>query len=155
MNNSETLKDLQFMPLGAEHLDAVVKLEYLIFSTPWSKEQYAAMMDKGICKIFGVLSNGNLLGYIAVSMLKTTGELEIYNVAVLPEARQQGLAKKLLKLVLATARTLGLERAVLEVREGNVAAIGLYESTGFTRCGMRKAYYSEPVENALLYEYIF
>ncbi len=144
-----------FTALSAVHLDAVLELEYLTFSTPWSKEQYTALMQAGICRLFGVLRNGGLAAYMAVSMLEKTGELEIYNIAVSPQMRRLGLALKLLRLVLSAGARLGLERAVLEVRAGNVPAISLYERAGFTRCGLRRRYYTNPDEDALLYEYTF
>ena len=141
--------------LGAEQLDGVLALENLVFTMPWSKEQYSRLMEAGVCKIFGAFKGARLVAYAAVSVNRAAGELEIYNIAVHPDERRQGLAKRLTGLVLETARALGLERALLEVREGNAAARALYEGLGFKECGRRRAYYSEPDEDAVLYEYLF
>lgn len=157
MNNKWQDKAYTLEQLGAESLDAVLGLETQIFSTPWSKEQYAKLMAAGLCKIFGATecSTGRLMAYAAVSVNRSACELEIYNIAVRPEARRQGLASRLTRLVLEAARSLHLERALLEVRKGNIAARNLYEGLGFKECGVRRAYYAEPVEDAVLYEYLF
>lgn len=143
--------------LEAGRLDDVLDLESQIFSTPWSKAQYASLMAAGLCKIFGATerTTGRLVAYAAVSVNRSARELEIYNIAVRPEARRQGLARRLTGLVLEAARALRLERALLEVRAGNTPARRLYEGLGFTACGARRAYYTEPVEDAVLYEYSF
>lgn len=144
-----------FEQIGPEGLEAVLALENLIFTTPWSKEQYSSLMEAGVCKIFGATLEGNLVGYASVSLNRAAGELEIYNLAVHPAMRRRGLARRLTGLVLEAAGTLGLERAILEVREDNAPARGLYEGMGFVECGRRSAYYSNPAEDAVLYEYRF
>lgn len=141
--------------LGAEHLDGVLALENLIFTTPWSKEQYSMLMAAGFCKVFGAFKGDMLVAYASVSVNQPARELEIYNIAVHPDERRQGLAKRLVGLVLEAARALNLERALLEVREGNAAARALYVGLGFSQCGLRRAYYSAPDEDAVLYEYSF
>lgn len=142
-------------PLGAERLDAVLNLERLIFTTPWSKEQYAGLVAAGVCKLFGALRGDCLAAYAAVSLNRAAAELEIYNIAVHPADRRRGLARRLTGLILEAGRALELERALLEVRESNLPARSLYEGLGFTACGRRAAYYSAPVEDAVLYEYRF
>lgn len=144
-----------FEQIGQERLDEVLALENLIFTTPWSKEQYAALMQAGVCKVFGATFDGRLVGYAAVSVNRAAAELEVYNIAVHPTMRRRGLARRLTGLVLEAARALELERALLEVRESNTPARKLYEGLGFAECGRRKAYYSAPVEDAVLYERVF
>lgn len=151
-------KEYIFSQLGPERLDDILALENQIFTTPWSKEQYARLMGAGLCKVFGAAegaAHGPLAAYAALSINRAAAELEIYNIAVRPSLRRQGLARRLMKLVLEAGRKMGLERAVLEVRAGNAAAINLYTGLGFKRCGCRPAYYAAPVEDALLYEYLF
>ena len=78
------------------------------------------------------------------------GELHINNVAVRPEFRRQGIASQLLSAVLREGRGPSARLAFLEVRAGNVAAQGLYQSCGFAVTGRRKRYYNHPKEDALL-----
>lgn len=144
---------LSFRRLLLEDLDAVLELERLTFSSPWRKEQYTALMRAGICLVFGALRGESLLAYASASVSAAAGEMELYNIAVSALERRRGLGRRLLLLLLDMAGRLALNRAVLEVRAGNVAARHLYEKTGFTVCGLRRLYYSEPVEDAVLYEY--
>lgn len=78
-------------------------------------------------------------------------ELHINTVAVHPACRRQGLARALMQHVLADAGRAGVRRALLEVRSGNAAAIGLYEGLGFGTDGVRRGYYpGDPAEDALI-----
>jgi ribosomal-protein-alanine N-acetyltransferase len=148
-------EDYAVSVLGAEYLDAVLALEYLIFSATWSKEQYAALIRGGQGAIFGVTRGEDLLAYATAILSLAAGELEICNLAVYPSMRRRGLGVALMRAMLAAAEKLGLERAVLEVRSGNLAARGLYEKFGFKACGLRRRYYASPAEDAVLYELRF
>jgi len=74
----------------------------------------------------------------------------VMNVAVAPGERRRGLARGLLRVVLRRAARAGARRALLELRVGNAGALALYESLGFRRLSLRRAYYREPVEDALV-----
>jgi [ribosomal protein S18]-alanine N-acetyltransferase len=78
------------------------------------------------------------------------GEAHVHNLAVVPEARRHGLARRLLALTLESAARKGARAAQLEVRAGNAAARALYGAMGFREVGKRPAYYSAPVEDAVL-----
>ena len=91
-----------------------------------------------------------LLAYI--SMYHNADELEILNLAVLPAQRRQGHGQELVRQSLTRAVKLGIKRAVLEVRSGNTAALALYARTGFRQIGLRKAYYADTEEDALVLE---
>lgn len=155
VNDGLTENKYTLAQLGPGDLEAVLVLENLIFTTPWSKEQYCRLMQAGICKVFGAWDAEELVAYAAVSLNRAAFELEIYNIAVHPEHRLRGLAGQLTGLVLEAAGALKLDRAILEVRESNVPARSLYEKLGFRKAGRRSAYYSNPDEDALLYEYSF
>ncbi len=141
-------------PENAEDMAQLSALEQESFSTPWSQQQYLALMRSGVCRVFGAFLGGVLLGYVAAAMHKEAGEIEIYNVAVRREVRRKGVGKRLLSLLLQAGRQNGMGRAVLEVRSGNVPAIGLYQGLGFRQCGLRKFYYSDTGEDALVYELV-
>jgi [ribosomal protein S18]-alanine N-acetyltransferase len=79
-----------------------------------------------------------------------SGELHVNNVAVRPEFRRQNIAALLLEAVIRQGRSDGARTAFLEVRAGNIAAQGLYQRCGFQVTGLRRRYYREPVEDALL-----
>jgi ribosomal-protein-alanine N-acetyltransferase len=77
-------------------------------------------------------------------------ELHINNLAVVPAFRRAGVATALLERVLQEGAALGARRTTLEVRESNEAARLLYERFGFTVSGIRRGYYTKPVEDALV-----
>ncbi|MDR2800165.1 MAG: GNAT family N-acetyltransferase, partial [Desulfovibrio sp.] len=79
-------------------------------------------------------------------------EAEIYNIATRAGHRRRGCAKELLRLVFSAAAGLNLEKVLLEVRSGNIPALALYKSLGFTLKGRRKSYYAQGSEDALLLE---
>ena len=101
--------------------------------------------------VFGIrAANGELAAYICLGVYPITRELEVYNIAVSNPFRKRGLGKRLLAHALEEARRLGIERALLEVRPSNDAALALYASTGFAICGNRKKYYKDSGEDALV-----
>ncbi len=77
-------------------------------------------------------------------------EVEVQTVATAPRGRRRGLGRALVEQALGAARERGCVRALLEVRAGNEAARGLYRSLGFQEDGVRRRYYSDPVEDAVL-----
>ena len=92
--------------------------------------------------------NGGAIGFLAG--LFTGEELEILNLAAMPDARRKEVASVLLGEALGAARNSGARRAFLEVRASNAGAIAFYERQGFLPTGLRKNYYREPVEDALV-----
>ncbi len=77
-------------------------------------------------------------------------EMHINNLAVRPECRRRGLGRALLDYVLKVGVQRGVQRATLEVRRSNRAALALYEEAGFRQAGVRHKYYTAPVEDALI-----
>lgn len=94
--------------------------------------------------------DGSLVAYINVGLHTGARELEIYNIAVQESFRCQGLGKLLLLHVLEWSLQNNFEKVLLEVREGNKAALALYASTGFTLIGRRRRYYRDNGEDALV-----
>jgi len=81
------------------------------------------------------------------------GELELLNVAVHPSARRQGIGRTLVAHLAAEARELGASRILLEVRRGNAGARALYTALGFVESGVRRGYYDDGAEDAVLMEW--
>jgi ribosomal-protein-alanine N-acetyltransferase len=93
-------------------------------------------------------ANGAVAGYVVGRY--AADEAEILDLAVREDLRRRGVAKALVGAVAERAGRLGLSRVYLEVRESNVAALGLYQSSGFKPVGRRRTYYHDPTEDALL-----
>ena len=113
----------------------------------WSARDYTRAAD-GEMTGWCMEENSAVSGFIVAR--RVANELEILNFAVRPEDRRRGLGKSLLDHTLAWAKNLSSERAFLEVRISNLAAIRFYERNGFEVSGRRPRYYTAPVEDALV-----
>ncbi|MBR4123418.1 MAG: ribosomal protein S18-alanine N-acetyltransferase [Clostridia bacterium] len=130
-----------------EHIKPIAELEEICFSTPWSTDAILDAFKNGT-KFFVCLKNKKVIGYIGISCILDEGY--ITNIAVLPEYRNKGVGTALLNRVFSLARDLALEFVSLEVRESNKNAASLYEKLGFKQEGLRKNFYTNPKEDALI-----
>jgi [ribosomal protein S18]-alanine N-acetyltransferase len=128
-------------------LPQVIAIERRAFPTPWSLAMFVLELSKpsGIC--LAARREGRLTGYLVCSRYDTVWH--IMNVAVDPDARRTGVATGLLRALLERVDNPGA-RYTLEVRESNLAAIALYERFGFRTAGMRRRYYQDNGEDALI-----
>ena len=127
----------------------IAEAEALIFPDPWSvKDILSTISSNGAICYVAKADSGELLSYVIGRAVIPEGE--IYRVATLPSARRRGIAYRLLDYALKTEKGHGLESVFLEVREKNVAARNLYKSYGFIEIGIRKNYYKDPPDNAIL-----
>ena len=165
--------DFTLFQLQEEDASELAALEAACFSLPWSEDQYRKILSQQspplspaktafaspeasparlpATPVFGMrASGGELAAYICLGVYQTTREVEIYNIAVRASFRRRGLGKRLLSHALRAACRHGIERALLEVRPSNAAALALYASSGFAVCGSRKNYYKDSGEDALI-----
>ena len=139
--------------LSEENSAAVAEIEKLCFSNPWSEGTVASEIKSGFSDFFGAFSEEKLAGYIGGRTI--CGETEIFNVAVSPEFRRNGIGKALIEKFIEAVREKETQVIFLEVRTSNLGAISLYEKAGFVFCGIRKDYYTNPKENAILMRLAF
>lgn len=138
------------VPMTADHLEELEKLERICFSRPWSRKMLAEELENQ-CAAFLVAEDsvsGRVLGYAGLMVVADEGY--ITNVAVFPEYRRQGIAAQILQVFLQFAAANHLAFLTLEVRPSNAAAIALYQGFGFEEVGRRKNYYDLPKEDALI-----
>lgn len=135
---------MKIVELTQEYVNDVADIEKSCFSRPWSRAALSAELENDFSRFFVAVENGRAVGYVGLYIL--TGEADIVRVAVLPEYRKKGIAKAVLTESLKYAQG----EIFLDVRESNAPAISLYKSLGFEDTGVRKNYYSDPVENAVL-----
>ena len=128
-----------------EHLPEVATIEGMSFSMPWSAESLELMLTDRASALVA-LEDGRVLGY--VGMMCVLDEGQIINVAVHPDARRRGVGRSLMQAAEAYAKERGIVFLSLEVRESNIAARSMYSSLGWEEQGIRKGFYSHPVENA-------
>ena len=131
-------------------LDDVLAIEEASFTNPWTREMYMAELENAGVSYCYLARNaeGQIVGFC--SFWRVMDELHINNLAVLPRDRRGGAATALLEHVLREGARLGAARATLEVRRSNEPARILYERFGFAVAGIRRAYYTKPVEDAII-----
>jgi ribosomal-protein-alanine N-acetyltransferase len=129
----------------------VIAIERRSFPTPWSLAMFVLELSKpsGICLAAVDSESGRdeLVGYCVCSRYDTVWH--VMNVAINPDRRREGIASALLQRLFEEADKPG-EQYTLEVRPSNAGAISLYESFGFKRAGLRKGYYHDNKEDALI-----
>ncbi|MBQ6623175.1 MAG: ribosomal protein S18-alanine N-acetyltransferase [Mogibacterium sp.] len=129
---------------------ALARIERDSFDSPWSADEIAkdVTSDDGSIYVAVALIGDERAGYADMRIIK--GESQIYNIAVAPEFRKQGIGEALLDHMVRKSEELGLRIITLEVRAGNEAAMVLYEKMGFRKVGTRPGYYAKGSEDAVL-----
>jgi ribosomal-protein-alanine N-acetyltransferase len=122
----------------ARDLDAVAAIEVDSYAFPWSRGIFSdCLMAKYPSVVLD--AGGQVVGYAILSV--AAAEAHILNLCVTEKMQRQGLGRQLLDYLLQLAKSMHVERMLLEVRPSNAAAIRLYERAGFVRMGLRKNYY--------------
>lgn len=155
-------------------LDQVCGIENEAFSIPWSRKSFrdfivrddAVFLTASVCRDGDEMSGSHaadckssaeipaendgspIAGYIGFYGIPDEGD--ITNVAVRKDMRGRGIGGMLVSALISEASRRGISRIFLEVRESNDAAIHVYLKSGFRRVGLRKNYYDDPVENAVI-----
>ena len=160
MSPSGISPGIDVRPAKETDLAEIVALERTITEAPhWPEKEYAAMIIQGEsagslfkrCLLIAEVE-GRLLGFGVGKMIGTAHEAiaELETLVVDKDARRQGVGKALCEAVAVWSRQHAAAGLELEVRTGNEAAIALYNSLGFEITGRRRAYYQQPVEDAVL-----
>ena len=131
-----------------EDLEQVMEIENQLFSVPWTKEGYFTFLTRDDTMFLVVEEKGKILGYCGLLMVLDEGD--VTNVAVCRERQREGIGNFLVSSLLRLAGDQGISMIHLEVRSGNETSIRLYERLGFQRDGIRRNYYSDPEEDAVL-----
>ena len=139
---------MTFREMLVEDLDQVVDIEQNLFSVPWTKEGFLTYLMKKDTMFFVVEEKERILGYC--SMMTVLDEGDILNVAVRSDRQKEGIGQFIVDSMLRMAEMQGIRLVHLEVRQGNGTAIRLYQRLGFKEDGLRRDYYENPVENAVL-----
>ena len=136
--------------LAQRDLKAIERIERLSYPTPWSRSMFASEMAKpsSIALRAFEAETGELLGYLVIS--RYVDAWHVMNIAVAPERRRQGIAVALFERLFELTVADGRRGYTLEVRISNEAAIKLYERLGFQSRGVRRGYYTDNREDALI-----
>ena len=136
--------------LQLKDLAEIERIERESYATPWSRSMFAGELAKPSSFSLGAFDpdEGGLLAYLIVS--RYVDAWHVMNVAVHPESRRQGLASRLLDELFELTAGDPRRGYTLEVRVSNATAIALYERFGFEPSGIRRGYYTDNREDALI-----
>ncbi len=144
--NSQILVVEQLTAPTPEDRDAIVGLESESFSNPWTAETFDRMLAVPVSRVYVARTEeGQIVGFCACWLIDD--ELHINTIAVSQSLRGRGIGSRLMSEVLS--RT-GVQRATLEVRRSNEAALRLYDKFGFKVTAVRHKYYENPEEDGLI-----
>ena len=135
-------------PMKKDHVAQIASLEKQCFGDPWSEGSIASELDNPLSLWLVAEQNGAVCGYVGSQTV--LDETDMMNIAVHPDCRRQGIAAALIEELVSRLKERGSHILRLEVRESNTPAIALYERLGLAQLGLRKNYYRNPKENALI-----
>jgi [ribosomal protein S18]-alanine N-acetyltransferase len=145
------LMAIELRPLAARDLEAIEEIERASYPTPWSRSMFAGELTKPSSLCLGAFdgnAGGALVGYAIVS--RYVDAWHVMNIAVAPAHRRRGIASTLLDRLFVLTAGDSRRGYTLEVRVSNEGAIQLYEQLGFHRRGIRRGYYTDNREDALI-----
>lgn len=145
---------MEIVKMTASHVAHVAALEAICFQDPWSEKSVASELENKLSYWLVALDGERVAGYIGSQTVM--GETDMMNVAVHPEYRRKGIAEALiLALTDGLMQEMDSHCLTLEVRASNDPAKKLYEKLGFRQIGLRKNYYRNPREDALILRKVF
>ena len=144
------MADVTIRRMTMEDVDGVHAIEAATFARPWKREDFVREMTKNVCARYLVAEEaGRIIGFAGAWIV--LDEAHVTNIAVKAEWRGRGVGRRLTEALMQYAANLGVVYATLEVRRSNVLAQTLYKSLGFEYVGVRKRYYEDNGEDAVLY----
>ena len=134
--------------MNESHVAQVAELEKICFSDPWSENSVASELKNPLSCWLVAEEDGKVAGYVGSQTVMD--ESDMMNVAVHPDHRRKGIAEALVVELVEALKKRESHCLTLEVRASNEPAKALYEKLGFTQVGLRKNYYRNPKEDALI-----
>lgn len=145
----ELLKELIVRPAEEKDIEGIAEMEILCFSTPWSQDSIRQeILSNELAHYIVAEMDGQVIGYVGVWQILDEGH--ITNVAVRPEYRGNQIGSTLIAVMLEVGKQIGMVRFTLEVRSSNEPAKALYRKFGFKEAGLRKGYYEDNGEDAVI-----
>jgi ribosomal-protein-alanine N-acetyltransferase len=141
---------IKVVPMCVEDLEGIIEIENSSFTTPWSRNSFLHELFENERAVYLVAKDefDRLVGYIGMWIIFDEGH--ITNLAVHPNFRRRGVGSRLLKGLIAYGRREGIKYLTLEVRRSNETAQNLYYKHGFVHMGVRRKYYLDNNEDALI-----
>jgi [ribosomal protein S18]-alanine N-acetyltransferase len=143
-----TTRGLDIQPLELDDVGSIEQIEQSSMPAPWSRMMFVSEIVKPTSVCLGAFADDVLVAYVIVS--RYVDAWHVMNLVVAPEHRRKGIATRLLVALFDQTAEDDSRGFTLEVRVSNDAAIELYESMGFRAQGVRRAYYTDNREDALI-----
>jgi len=140
--------NISFYLMKEEDIDSVLEVSSLSFSIPWSKDSYIQELTNPIARYLVAKIDNKIVGFVGTWIV--LDESHITNIAIHPNYRKQGIGSSLLEAFLKYCKSQGCIAYTLEVRNSNKAARTLYEKYNFKQEGVRKGYYEDTKEDAII-----
>jgi len=137
-----------YRPMTPDDIEAVLAIEQAAFSDPWTASMFIDELTAPVRSWLVAVDGSGVIGYAGVAAMPD--EAHVMSLAVRADRRGEGIGRALLARLRTEAARLGAKSLTLEVREGNAAAIALYEAEGLSAVGMRKGYYADNGEDAVI-----
>lgn len=139
---------IEIVEMTASHVPQVANLEKMCFHDPWSEASIASELANPLALWLVAAENEQVVGYVgSQTVIDMT---DMMNIAVHPDFRRKGIANMLVARLVEALKERQSSSLMLEVRASNVGAQALYEKLGFAQVGLRKNYYRNPKEDALI-----
>lgn len=141
--------DIEITPMNLKDIDDVLAIEAVSYPTPWSRNAFTSeIVHNSYAHYYAARHDGKLVGYVGMWII--LNESHITNIAVHPAQRRKGIGRMLLETMFEKAEEFGASRMTLEVRVSNKGAQTLYKKLGFVERGLRKGYYTDTNEDAII-----
>ena len=148
MESCRKMTEIYYEPLKKSHLEGIINIEQACFVVPWSKEAFLQELKNDIAVYIVAMQDDEVIGYGGMWII--LDESHITNVAVAKSYQRQGIAKKIVEQLIERSEQEKAFSMTLEVRKSNNSAISLYKKFSFKEVGIRKGYYENNNEDALI-----
>ena len=139
---------IEIVKMNESHVQKVAELEKMCFHDPWSEASIVSELNNPLACWLVAVAEGQVVGYVgSQTVLEMT---DMMNIAVHPGFRRKGIAQMLVEQLVTELKARQSLSLMLEVRASNFGAQALYDKLGFVQVGLRKNYYRNPKEDALI-----
>ncbi len=142
------MNNIQIRRMTKDDLDGIMEVELSSFTIPWTRKMFEDELTNELTVYFVACDGDKIAGY--AGMWDVAGEGDITNIGVMPAYRQRGIGSALLRALFDEAHRRKLELLTLEVRNSNLVAQHMYKVHGFVNMGVRKNYYADNREDAVI-----
>lgn len=135
-------------PAKREDLAEVLRIERESFPSPWQGDMFASELEEELALFLVMEAEGEFAGFTCARVVREEGH--VLKIAVAPELRRRGLGRELMDVLLLEMRKRGVETTWLEVRQSNWPGRAFYRAFGFHDVGVRRRYYADNNEDAVV-----